>query len=167
MRILNTWWREMRSKGEKLQDGWQRRIRNAVRRGTELRRGVNEADRCKKPVQKAGHTEERLSEQSNERATMQDDAQWGEQWLDNVRALSVYIYVLTSIRTLPSQLTFPSGSHPLPAPRLALCPAATSQLLGLQGLEEKLLIIFPSCHRLVQVRIRWSHDASRWGFFHL
>lgn len=65
----------MRSKGEKLQDGWQRRIRDAVRRGIELRRGVNEADRCKKPVQKAGHTEERLSEQSNERATMQDAAQ--------------------------------------------------------------------------------------------
>lgn len=53
----------MRSKGEKLQDGWQRRIRDAVRRGTELRRGVNEADRCKKAVQKAGHTGERLSEQ--------------------------------------------------------------------------------------------------------
>lgn len=63
MGILNTRWREMRSKGEKLQDGWQRRIRDAVRRGTELRRGVNEADRCKEPVQKAGHTEERLSEQ--------------------------------------------------------------------------------------------------------
>lgn len=65
----------MRSKGEKLQDGWQRRIRDAVRRGTELRRGVNEADRGKKPVQKAGHTEERLSEQSSERVTRQDDAQ--------------------------------------------------------------------------------------------
>lgn len=45
----------MRSKGEKLQDGWQRRIRDAVRRGTELGRGVNEADRCRKAVKKAGH----------------------------------------------------------------------------------------------------------------
>lgn len=53
----------MRSKGEKLQDGWQRRIRDAVRRGTELRRGVNEADGCTEAVQKAGHAEERLSEQ--------------------------------------------------------------------------------------------------------
>lgn len=53
----------MRSKGEKLQDGWQRRIRDAVRRGAELRRGVNEADRCKKAVQKAGRAEERLLEQ--------------------------------------------------------------------------------------------------------
>lgn len=91
MEILNTRWREMRSKGEKLQDGWQRRIRDAVRRGIELRRGANEADRCKKPVQKAGHTEERLSEQSNERAPMQDAAQWGEQWLDNVRAVHLHL----------------------------------------------------------------------------
>lgn len=46
-----------------MQDGWQRRIRDAVRKGTELRRGVNKAGRCKKAVQKAGCTEERLSEQ--------------------------------------------------------------------------------------------------------
>lgn len=91
MGILNTRWREMRSKGEKLQDGWQRRIREGVRRGTELRRRVNEADRCKEPVQKAGHTEEGLSEQSDERATMQDAAQQGEQWLDNVRAVHLHL----------------------------------------------------------------------------
>lgn len=46
---------ERRSKGEKLQDGWQRRIRDAVRRGTALGRGVNEAERCGKAAQKAGH----------------------------------------------------------------------------------------------------------------
>lgn len=48
----------MRSKVEKLQDCWQRRIRDAVKRGTELGRGVNEADRCKKAVQKAGRRAE-------------------------------------------------------------------------------------------------------------